>query len=192
MKYSVHDKVRTVNMDGKYNNALGTVIEVFTDMDIETVYMVEYDTPFGSCTKGMYKESDLKNDDNTDTAKTCHKEKCSNCTRKNKAQYCMSCLTYFEPKYPFKPLFDKYEHNNNDEIESENKIVVIKTNEDEILFVLEVTNWDENFEEALKPAKDKYYASENGDLLEDYILEAIENAGYNYEFTGFEVATINM
>lgn len=58
-KFNLSDKVKTQNMDGKYNNTPGTVIEIFKDMDIETVYMVKYDIPFGSNTKGMYRESDL-------------------------------------------------------------------------------------------------------------------------------------
>lgn len=60
MKYKLFDKVLTQNMDGKYNNAPGTVIKIHSDLDIEPVYTVEYDSPFGSITKGMFKESDLK------------------------------------------------------------------------------------------------------------------------------------
>lgn len=59
MKYSVNDKVKTKNMDGRYKNVLGVVTETFLNYDVEPVYMVVYDVPFGSCTKGMYKESDL-------------------------------------------------------------------------------------------------------------------------------------
>ena len=65
MKYNLNDKVKTQNMDGKYNNRSGKVIEIFTDsnsvwnINNEPVYMVEYDIPFGSNTKGMFKESDL-------------------------------------------------------------------------------------------------------------------------------------
>ena len=58
--FNINDKVITQNMDGKYNNVSGTVIMIHSDMDIERVYSVEYDVPFGSCTKGMFKESDLK------------------------------------------------------------------------------------------------------------------------------------
>jgi hypothetical protein len=46
-------------MDGKYNNVSGTVIMIHPNIDIEMVYTVAYDIPFGSCTKGMFKESDL-------------------------------------------------------------------------------------------------------------------------------------
>ena len=60
MKYILNDKVITQNMDGRYNNVSGTIIKLHPDMDIEPVYTVEYDIPFGSCTKGMFKESDLK------------------------------------------------------------------------------------------------------------------------------------
>lgn len=59
MKYVINDKVRTQNMDGKYNNVTGKVIMIHPDIDIEMVYTVEYDISFGSCTKGMFKESDL-------------------------------------------------------------------------------------------------------------------------------------
>lgn len=59
MKYCLFDKVETQNMDGKYNNVSGTIIQIYPNMDIDPVYVVEYDTPFGSCTKGMFKESDL-------------------------------------------------------------------------------------------------------------------------------------
>ena len=73
--------------------------------------------------------------------------------------------------------------------QQQSQIVVIKNKEDgdEIFFVLEVTNYDYDFEDSIKEARGKYYESETGNLLEDYILEAIENAGYDYEFTGFEM-----
>lgn len=57
--FNINDKVITKNMDGKYNNVSGTVIMIHPDIDIEMVYTVEYDVPFGSCVKGMFKESDL-------------------------------------------------------------------------------------------------------------------------------------
>jgi hypothetical protein len=57
--YNITDKVVTKNMDGKYNNVSGKVIMIHPNIDIEMVYTVEYDIPFGSCTKGMFKESDL-------------------------------------------------------------------------------------------------------------------------------------
>lgn len=60
MKYNLSEKVLTQNMDGKYNNVSGTIVELFPNIDIEPVYMVEYDVPFGSHTKGMYKEFDLE------------------------------------------------------------------------------------------------------------------------------------
>lgn len=60
MKFKLFDKVTTQNMDGKYNNVLGKVIKVHTDMADEPVYTVEYDVPIGSITRGMFKESDLK------------------------------------------------------------------------------------------------------------------------------------
>lgn len=60
MKYKLFDKVLTQNMDGKYNNVPGTVIKIHPDLDIEPVYTVEYDSPLGSITGGMFKESDLK------------------------------------------------------------------------------------------------------------------------------------
>ena len=60
MKYNLNDKVITQNMDGKYNNVSGTIIKFHPDIDIEPVYTVKYDDPFGSCTKGMFKESDLR------------------------------------------------------------------------------------------------------------------------------------
>lgn len=60
MKYKLNDKVRTQNMDGQYNNVRGTIIEVHSNLDIESVYTISYDIPFGSNTKGMFKESDLK------------------------------------------------------------------------------------------------------------------------------------
>lgn len=60
MKYNMFDKVVTQNMDGRYNNRPGTIIEISPDYDVETVYLVKYDSPFGSNTKGMFKESDLK------------------------------------------------------------------------------------------------------------------------------------
>ena len=60
MKYNMLDRVTTQNMDGRHNNVPGTIIEVFPDYDMEPVYLVEYDTPFGSNTKGMFKESHLK------------------------------------------------------------------------------------------------------------------------------------
>lgn len=60
MKYNLGDKVLTQNMDGKYNNITGTVVELYPNIDIEPVYTIEYDVPFGSCTKGMFRESDLK------------------------------------------------------------------------------------------------------------------------------------
>lgn len=57
--FNLKDKVKTQNMDGKYNNVNGEIIEIFLDVDIESVYMIKYDIPFGSCVKGMFKESDL-------------------------------------------------------------------------------------------------------------------------------------
>jgi len=57
--FDINDRVVTQNMDGKYNNVLGIIIMIHPNMDIEMVYTVEYDIPFGSCTKGMFKESDL-------------------------------------------------------------------------------------------------------------------------------------
>lgn len=60
MKYNLNDKVLTQNMDGKYNNVPGTIIELHPDIDIEPVYIVKYDIPFGSNIEGMFKESDLR------------------------------------------------------------------------------------------------------------------------------------
>ena len=60
MKYNMFDKVVTQYMDGRYNNRPGTIIEIFPDYDVEPVDLVKYDAPFGSNTKGMFKESDLK------------------------------------------------------------------------------------------------------------------------------------
>ena len=60
MKYKLFDKVKTQNMDGRYNNVPGTVVKIHSDFDVEPVYTVEYDVSFGSITKGMFKESDLK------------------------------------------------------------------------------------------------------------------------------------
>lgn len=60
MKYNMFDKVITQNMNERYNNTPGTIIEIFPDYDLEPVYLVKYDTPFGSNTKGMFKESYLK------------------------------------------------------------------------------------------------------------------------------------
>lgn len=59
MKYCLFDNVRTQNMDGKYNNVTDKVVMVHPNIDIEPVYTIEYDNPFGSITKGMFKESDL-------------------------------------------------------------------------------------------------------------------------------------
>jgi hypothetical protein len=59
MKYGLNDKVKTQNMDGKYNNRDGKITELFPNIDIEPVYMVEFDIPYGSNTKGMFMESDL-------------------------------------------------------------------------------------------------------------------------------------
>lgn len=58
MKYCLFDKVKTKNMDGQYNNITGTVVQIF-DIDVGPVYTVKYDKPFGSITKGIFKESDL-------------------------------------------------------------------------------------------------------------------------------------
>jgi hypothetical protein len=60
IKLDVNDKVITQNMDGKYNNVSGTVKVIYPNIDTEIVYLVSYDVPFGSCTEGMFKESDLK------------------------------------------------------------------------------------------------------------------------------------
>lgn len=59
MKYNKFDKVVIQNFDERYNNRVGTIIEAFPDCDIEPVYLVKYDLPFGSNTKGMFKESCL-------------------------------------------------------------------------------------------------------------------------------------
>lgn len=53
------DRVKTKNMDGKYNDVAGTIIEINGYMDYHQVYTVKYDVPFGSITKGMYKACDL-------------------------------------------------------------------------------------------------------------------------------------
>lgn len=54
------DRVVTQNMDGRYNNVQGTIVEIHNDLDAETVYSVQYDNPIGSITRGMFKRSDLK------------------------------------------------------------------------------------------------------------------------------------
>lgn len=59
MKYNKFDKVVIQNFDERYNNKAGVIIEVFPDYDIEPVYLVKYDLPFGNNTKGMFKESYL-------------------------------------------------------------------------------------------------------------------------------------
>ena len=65
MKYGLNDKVKTQNMDDRYNNRNGKVVEIFPNLrspwnvNNEPVYMVEYDVPFGNDTQGMFKESDL-------------------------------------------------------------------------------------------------------------------------------------
>lgn len=59
MKYNKFDKVVVQNFDERYNNKVGAIIEVFPDYDIEPVYLVKYDLPLGSNTKGMFKESCL-------------------------------------------------------------------------------------------------------------------------------------
>ncbi len=71
--------------------------------------------------------------------------------------------------------------------DGERKHCVIKSKEDdEVLFILEVKNYDRDFELSLREVRDKYYESDNGSLLDDFVLEALEEAGYEYEFTGFE------
>jgi hypothetical protein len=60
MKYNLYDKVRTQNMDGKYNNVLGTIIKIHPDIDVEPVYTVIYDIPLDDFIGGVFKESDLR------------------------------------------------------------------------------------------------------------------------------------
>lgn len=59
LKYAMGEKVKTQNMDGKYNGVSGIIADVFKDIDVIPVYMVKYDMPFGSCIQGMFRECDL-------------------------------------------------------------------------------------------------------------------------------------
>lgn len=59
MEFCLFDKVKTKNIDGKYNNTSGKVVKIYPNIDVEPVYMIEYDVPFGCCTQGMFKESEL-------------------------------------------------------------------------------------------------------------------------------------
>lgn len=57
--FNLNDKV-VIIAEGQYNNAVGSIINIYGDMDIETVYMIKYNVPFGSCVKGMFKESEIR------------------------------------------------------------------------------------------------------------------------------------
>lgn len=65
-----------------------------------------------------------------------------------------------------------------------NQIVVIKEG-NEIFFILNVKNYDRNFEIVVNEAKEKYSESNGEDLLEDYVVEAIQNSAYDFEYIGF-------
>ena len=85
-------------------------------------------------------------------------------------------------------------------MESNSQIVVIRDPQDihidDILFVLAVTNYDDDFEKAVRVGQYDFNQQDGEDdvlrrsSLEDCILAAIENAGYDYEFTGFETVNI--
>ena len=76
-------------------------------------------------------------------------------------------------------------------VEEKRQVVVIEDKDVcEIYFVLVVSNYDYDFDKAVESARGKYDESESNELLEDFILEAITEAGYEYEFTGFETVEV--
>lgn len=82
------------------------------------------------------------------------------------------------------------------------QIVVIKDTDDEIMYVLKITNYDRKFDDSLYETREIYeencletmWEDGNGEQvgisIEDFVLQRIEEAGYEYEFTGFETFVI--
>jgi hypothetical protein len=61
----------------------------------------------------------------------------------------------------------------------------------EILLVLKVDNYNSAFRLEVKAAREAYEENDNEEkVLEDYILEAIQNAGYEYTHVGFEEVAV--
>ena len=64
MEYCLFNKVRVKT--GKYSNAVGEIVMIHPndewkeEVNSEPMYTVKYDIPFGSCTKGMFEESNLE------------------------------------------------------------------------------------------------------------------------------------
>lgn len=59
MRYCLFNKVKITNNHSRYNNTTGEIVMIHPNIDSEPVYTIKYDKPFGSCTKGMFKESEM-------------------------------------------------------------------------------------------------------------------------------------
>lgn len=78
------------------------------------------------------------------------------------------------------------------------QIVIIQSTSGDIIFTLKIKNYNHGFEYAIYKTREIYYENlletmgenEDGEQVgisfEDFILQRIEEAGYEYEFTGFE------
>lgn len=69
------------------------------------------------------------------------------------------------------------------------QIVVIKA-DGEVLLVLNVSNYNRNFETVVKEARESYNETNGDDLLENYIVKAMQNSDYRYEYVGFTSITV--
>lgn len=81
----------------------------------------------------------------------------------------------------------------------QSKIVVIKDLQDEngndpegICLVVNVKNWDEQFADIVELARKRYdkHEPDNGDFLEDVVVNIAANNGYELEHLEYEVCAV--